>query len=239
MALCIANLAACAVLTAFFLSIASLGWRNFDGCSLAMMFLVGFPAASMIVWNYRAVFRRDERAAEGIARVVLFFGLFAALIAILLTVGFVAAVLASWGDNISHILVPLAAWGVASFLMYTGNRYHRWAYDLERDLAAASPEEREQHRRAVRVSRLSMREMFLAVTMVCIILAMAAGFQRHLIKHYPRWGQIQPAGFSLPAFLALSADSGISRSSSTRPPMIVSSMMRGTSLSRTWPYQIS
>ena len=149
---------------------------------LLATFLIVFPAGSMIVWNYRAVFRRDQRAAEGIARVLLFFGFFTAMIAVLLSVGFLTAAIASWGDNMAHILVPLAAWGVAIYLLTTGNRYLAWSADLEADLHAATDEERAEHQSAVRATRLTMRELFLAMTAISIILGLAVSLHRALFR---------------------------------------------------------
>jgi hypothetical protein len=186
-ALCVSNAALWALLTALVLAIlanlASLPLEPLAIVALLLaMFLIVFPAGSMIVWKYRAVFRRDQYAAEGIARVLLFFGFFAALIAILLSVGFITAAIAAWGENIAHILVPLAAWAVAAYLLSTGNRYLSWAAELESDLHAASDDEQAEHRSAMRASRLSMRELFLAMTAVCIILGLAVSLHRALFR---------------------------------------------------------
>jgi hypothetical protein len=185
-AMCLSNVALWGLLMALVLAILSSGLRPLDVRTLVAlplaMLLIVFPAGSMIVWNYRAVFRRDGRAAEAVARVLLFFGFFAALIAVLLSVGFVTAAITSWGENVAHFLVPLVAWMVAAYLLGTGNRYLTWAHRLESDLQWASPEERVALESAVGRGRMSMREMFLAMTVACIVVAVAVSLQRALFR---------------------------------------------------------
>jgi hypothetical protein len=234
---CGINIAVCGLLTSFVLALAASDLRA-DSCSLVTMGLVSFPAASIIAWNYRAVYRRDEQAAAMIANLSLVFGVVVAWLSVAVTMSILAGARATWLHDPWLLFVPACFWSVACYLLWTGFRFRSWSKQIESDLKLASRDMQAEHRSALQLRRWSMRELFLLVTALCVILGLAVSLNRAMFSRHDRWGQVQSDRVPSARSLAFTAASGISRSFSTRPPMMVSSIILGTSSSWTCPYQI-